>query len=890
RRQLVYWWNDYGSDIKLLNTKATGFCTQFFSNFKSYINSTNEISIPNLLGLTIVQNANFLQQKVHEKFPNLYPNFIKILKAQKATDRLQKGIKKRGQQLVENLDLDNSIKAGLLYNVNGIEDDPISFQNMAVELKETRNQLYQKSRQLKRYKASVEQRFSSSLDTESQELQSIINEIIQAQQLGSTILVSTEAYLTIILSQPCIQYKESRINQKKIKATGLAFRLEITIKCKKCKTVVEYANQAPGTNFTTCITAASLVGGINRQFLQNILAIIGITKQQCKSSHYSYQIPLYKEIENFGFDVSWSHSRNANESSGEFIYLEKVSGYNNRPIIAYHVVQKPCTTNQNGETIYLRKDIYIDEDLETNKTLSAIPFVNKIYTDLKHLSKNIRKSIKNRDSIPPTDQELCEIQIEGLLKHLQHDHSLCWTEVCWYKDNPELELAQPNLKGFTISELEEFRTYLKSTFRLPAGQSLKSYEAQHALAIIYNNDGLAYMLSQICNYCGICGFSEQGLKNIEKIRDDLQPFDLSKELISYGKKIQESIIRQEFLPTFAELIVDFNTRTKCLGCYSFPRCGPKGLYHISKFYFENGLLDQIPDKNFVKNLENNEPINLDKALDYILHNIFEFKSFREDQKEAITSFLQEKDIFVLMPTGASKSFCYTTTVLISRGLTIIFSPLKALIDDQVERIFAEIAAGIIRILYTTSEKLDWNNNFKTFLTNIASTIGIHNSWSKLGQLKILCPQALLLLMTATCTKDDAESILKNLKINTNFLVTHRVLEFWRNNLHYEVHKKKNMQENSLKKIKELIHESELGRTIVYCATHEQCDEMATWLCQKFNNQVGVYYSGLKAEEKWQSLLRWKRVITKVIIATNSFGMGINSKDIAFVSSSESHQD
>ncbi|CAG8798514.1 698_t:CDS:2, partial [Gigaspora margarita] len=78
--------------------------------------------------------------KVHKKFPNLYPNFIRILKAQKATDQLQKRIKKCEQQLVENLNPVNSIKTGLLYNIKGIESDPIT---------------------------SVKQRFSSSLDTES---------------------------------------------------------------------------------------------------------------------------------------------------------------------------------------------------------------------------------------------------------------------------------------------------------------------------------------------------------------------------------------------------------------------------------------------------------------------------------------------------------------------------------------------------------------------------------------------------------------------------------------------------------------------------------------------------------------------------------------------------
>ncbi|CAG8798516.1 699_t:CDS:2, partial [Gigaspora margarita] len=152
------------------------------------------------------------------------------------------------------------------------------------------------------------------------------------------------------------------------------------------------------------------------------------------------------------------------------------------------------------EKVIIRKvreqwNICIDKDLEINKTLSAISFVNKIYANLKHLSKNIRKSIR------------C-VYATGLHKENKD-------KVCWYKDNSKLDLAQPNLKEFTIRELEKFRIYLKLTFHLPAGQSLvtmlqtshnearnrvklmfnnkildywKSYKARHVLAIIYNND------------------------------------------------------------------------------------------------------------------------------------------------------------------------------------------------------------------------------------------------------------------------------------------------------------------------------------------------------------------------------------------------------------------
>ncbi|CAG8784424.1 14785_t:CDS:1, partial [Racocetra fulgida] len=135
------------------------------------------------------------------------------------------------------------------------------------------------------------------LDNESQEIQLIINRIIEERKLGSAIFINTETYLSIILSQPCIQCKEIRIGQKKVQTTGSVFNLCITVKCKEYKTIAEYKNQDSSTDFMNCVSAASLIGGINHQSLQNILAIIGITNQSYKSTYYDHQIPLYKKIE-----------------------------------------------------------------------------------------------------------------------------------------------------------------------------------------------------------------------------------------------------------------------------------------------------------------------------------------------------------------------------------------------------------------------------------------------------------------------------------------------------------------------------------------------------------------------------------------------------------------
>src|SRR5688572_31275572 len=72
----------------------------------------------------------------------------------------------------------------------------------------------------------------------------------------------------------------------------------------------------------------------------------------------------------------------------------------------------------------------------------------------------------------PTEKETQYAQVEGLIRHLLDDHSICWSDVCWIKDNPELQLQSPTLKNCTKTEIENFRSVITTIFRVPSGQSL----------------------------------------------------------------------------------------------------------------------------------------------------------------------------------------------------------------------------------------------------------------------------------------------------------------------------------------------------------------------------------------------------------------------------------
>ncbi|CAG8822334.1 1327_t:CDS:10, partial [Gigaspora margarita] len=177
-----------------------------------------------------------------------------------------------------------------------------------------------------------------------------------------------------------------------------------------------------------------------------------------------------------GFDCSWSHIRNANQASGELIYQEILSNYFHKPIIAFHVVEKARIVKDEGvvKTIYqgnfdkssrqmkyailieilnqislllekadLHLNIYIDGDLDSNKTLVNISIISNIYANLKHLTRNIRNSLQNHimcwfcgciysaalwhadhDLYVPTKEETCIMQEISLQKEINKPISL----------------------------------------------------------------------------------------------------------------------------------------------------------------------------------------------------------------------------------------------------------------------------------------------------------------------------------------------------------------------------------------------------------------------------------------------------------------------------------
>ncbi len=126
--------------------------------------------------------------------------------------------------------------------------------------------------------------------------ESAIQKLTQKGQLGSTILVSTNIFLELILNQPCVTcYDINSSNRKtKIRTDGLG--ICVTSICMVCSDESEYYNERPGDNFSKCLAGAGLVGGVNREELRSMIALLGITRQSGRQQYFDKQEEFFQSL------------------------------------------------------------------------------------------------------------------------------------------------------------------------------------------------------------------------------------------------------------------------------------------------------------------------------------------------------------------------------------------------------------------------------------------------------------------------------------------------------------------------------------------------------------------------------------------------------------------
>ena len=286
-----------------------------------------------------------------------------------------------------------------------------------------------------------------------------------------------------------------------------------------------------------------------------------------------------------------------------------------------------------------------------------------------------------------------------------------------------------------------------------------------------------------------------------------------------------------------------------------------------------------------------------------------YDAFRPLQEEIIRDALAGKDVFALMPTGGGKSLCFQLPALLRDGLTIVVSPLIALMKDQVDALQTSgIAAtflnstldgeearrrlrglhrGEYRILYVAPERLmldsfierALNLNIAQFAIDEAHCISewghdFRPEYRELKKLRTHFPGIPMMALTATATERVREDILKQLKLHEPRCY---VASFNRPNLTYRVIPKASAYDQLVAYLRSRTGDS----GIIYCASRKTTESLATKLSRD-GIAAQPYHAGLESSDRTKHQEAFLRDDVRVITATIAFGMGINKPNVHFV--------
>ena len=295
-----------------------------------------------------------------------------------------------------------------------------------------------------------------------------------------------------------------------------------------------------------------------------------------------------------------------------------------------------------------------------------------------------------------------------------------------------------------------------------------------------------------------------------------------------------------------------------------------------------------------------------------LKKYFGFSNFKGRQEQIISSLLEGKDVFVLMPTGGGKSLCYQLPALLSEGTAIVVSPLIALMKNQVDaingisaeegvghvlnsslnktqtkQVFDDIKSGKTKLLYVAPESLvkeEYLNFLKEIKISFVAIDEAHciSEWGhdfrpEYRNLKLIIEKIAkvpVIALTATATPKVQDDIQKTLGMNSAEVFK---ASFNRPNLYYEIRPKVNVDREIVKFIN--LHKGKSG--IVYCLSRRKVEEFAQLLQVNGINAL-PYHAGLDQKTRVANQDKFLMEDADVIVATIAFGMGIDKPDVRFV--------
>ena len=295
----------------------------------------------------------------------------------------------------------------------------------------------------------------------------------------------------------------------------------------------------------------------------------------------------------------------------------------------------------------------------------------------------------------------------------------------------------------------------------------------------------------------------------------------------------------------------------------------------------------------------------------LLKKHFGYDSFRPMQQEIIEHILAHRDALVLMPTGGGKSICYQLPALMSKGVTVVVSPLISLMRDQVEALRAnnipaaalnsnnnetsnaiirrECVEGRIKLLYISPERLMLEGDgllrdmqIALFAIDEAHCISqwghdFRPEYTQLGQLREQFPEIPMVALTATADKVTREDILKQLKLKDPRIF---ISSFDRPNLSLNVLRGYTRKEKT-KAIADFITQRPNRSGIIYCQSRKGTEELTAKLHQ-LGILVDYYHAGLSAQERNRVQDEFINDRLQVVCATIAFGMGIDKSNVRWV--------